>query len=413
MAPLRAEAHVHPLDGPDADVRIWIDAREVRFNIIMNLAFVDEVVDAPREDETALHPLEYEGVREALLELYRAVNRVEIDGVEVAPLDGGFEVDQGDPSLLPLFPKMGTKALIKVRLVLGYPVKSAPQSISMLWGVYPPDLVLAAPGETPSLEIRAQLMSAGRDAIITFTDAEPEYIWHASDESEAERFLPVPAPVGRERVNVPVIALGCAVLFALLLASWPIARRTARARRLARRSSLLLACGTLVGLLGPRIEIEDPLGARVVLPDAQRAEEIFRPLHANIYRAFDYRSEDEIYDALARSVHGDLLDGLYREVYTSLIMQDQGGAVSRVQGVRLLASEVEEIGLLPPAQAPGFRLRARWQVDGTVFHWGHSHSRTNEYLALYTVVEGEAGWRISGCKVLEQQRVETAPGTGM
>jgi len=108
-------------------------------------------------------------------------------------------------------------------------------------------------------------------------------------------------------------------------------------------------------------------------------------------------------------VHGDLLDRLYNEIYRSLIMQEEGGAVSRVQAVNPLETEIESIGLLPPDGAPGFAVVTRWQVEGAVFHWGHSHFRTNEYQARYGVIATDAGWRIADSQVLEQRRVDASP----
>ena len=81
------------------------------------------------------------------------------------------------------------------------------------------------------------------------------------------------------------------------------------------------------------------------MPAVAAAETIFTPLPRDIYRAFDYVEEGEIYDALARSVQGDLLDELYQQVYRSLIMHEEGGAVSRVQAVRSVATTVESVGL--------------------------------------------------------------------
>ena len=85
-------------------------------------------------------------------------------------------------------------------------------------------------------------------------------------------------------------------------------------------------------------------------------------------------------------------------------MQEEGGAVSRVTAVRMSESDIEHIGIV--GDRPGFQVRARWQVDGSVFHWGHSHHRTNEYQARYSVVETGGGWRISGSETLEQKQLE-------
>ena len=51
----------------------------------------------------------------------------------------------------------------------------------------------------------------------------------------------------------------------------------------------------------------------------------------NIYGAFDAASEDEIYDLLATSVDTALLDELYGEIYESLILRSEGGAVCRIE----------------------------------------------------------------------------------
>lgn len=155
------------------------------------------------------------------------------------------------------------------------------------------------------------------------------------------------------------------------------------------------------------IEIQDPFGVGDALPSETEAVEIFAPLHANIYRAFDYTEREQIYDALAESVDGELLEALYSEIFRSLIMQDEGGAVSRVQAVTPLETEITSIGYLPPENTqPSFTLRARWRVEGLVYHWGHSHTRLNEYAAEYTVISTADGWRIGASRVTEQFRVE-------
>ena len=123
----------------------------------------------------------------------------------------------------------------------------------------------------------------------------------------------------------------------------------------------------------------------------------------NIYRGFDYASESDIYDALARSVAGDLLTDLYLKVKRGLVVQEQGGAVARVQEVKVTASE-------PAAEHPdvGFAQRVTWQVTGTVEHWGHIHTRTNEYTADIGVAPRDDAWKIVSMKVVKQSHVRSA-----
>jgi hypothetical protein len=149
-----------------------------------------------------------------------------------------------------------------------------------------------------------------------------------------------------------------------------------------------------------------PGEARVALPAEPEARALFESLHRNIYRAFDYRDEGQVYDALARSLAPELIDPVYGEVYRSLRMQLEQDEVAacQIRAVRILEGTVE----LPPAPAePAFDVVARWEVIGTVRHWGHGHWRTNRYSARYRVRWAPAdGWRIGAVEILGQERVD-------
>jgi hypothetical protein len=403
---VKPESGLHPQDGPDVDVRIGIEEERVRVTLILNLAFTDEIVDAVREQEFYLHPVEYEMLHEELWEYFHEKLVIAIDGVDVVPVDAGFEVQDADPTLLPLFPLFGAKALIKARLVLDYPVKAPPQSVNITWPAFPPDYVVAAPDseEIPPVVVTARLFAGGVSTIVIFEETEPEYTWHASVDTYEDRFLAVPEPASGGGNSIPVLSL---LLAAGVAGTGVFCFGTRAGQRFRRRWVYaaplgLVAAALLTGVA--RIDL-----SRSQLPSEPEALAIFQPLHANIYRAFDYTDESDVYDALAQSVHGDLLDRLYNEIYRSLIMQEEGGAVARVQSVTPLETELESLGLLPPDDTPGFSVVMRWQVAGAVFHWGHSHHRTNEYQARYNVLATDTGWRIADSQILEQLRVDAEP----
>ena len=126
---------------------------------------------------------------------------------------------------------------------------------------------------------------------------------------------------------------------------------------------------------------------------------IAETLLKNIYRAFDYRDEKVIYDALARSVEGELLAETYLKIHAGLLMQEQGGAVSQVQSVLISESTIGD-------SQPGFyTANVKWRVTGTVEHWGHIHTRVNAYEALLRIRRGEEAWKITGLEVGKQERV--------
>ena len=395
-----SERALDPKDGPDVDLRIAVEDDEVRFQIITNLAFIDATTDAYREDPSTLHPSEAPATMDALVDLFRAEVEVKVDGTEVAPLppdeERDFEYDQGDPSLVPHFVEFGARAVARTRLTLRYPCKSPPKRVSIVWGVYPDNPTLAdEDGVAPPIELLCRLAAGGVDRIVRFQQEEPQFIWHRDAEANGARMAPVPAL--REQDAPPFPGVAAALLAAAGLAFLAGPRR---ARRVATGPLLLLATAFLAVQLA---------GRGVDLPDEAEAVAVFEPLHANIYRAFDYTDESDVYDALARSVDGPLLERLYDEVYRSLVLQEAGGAVSRVSEVRHQDLVVEEIGVVGDLDLPGFVVDARWQVDGAVYHWGHAHTRTNEYRARYTVHAAEAGWRIAGSEVLEQRRIDAAP----
>jgi hypothetical protein len=123
----------------------------------------------------------------------------------------------------------------------------------------------------------------------------------------------------------------------------------------------------------------------------------------NVYRAFDYHTESDIYDALARSVQGDLLADLYLKIKQGLIMQEQGGAVAHVQEVNVVHTEPAE-----GKSKDGFTERVTWQVEGTVEHWGHIHMRVNEYSAELEIEPAGGFWKITAMNVSRQSQVKSA-----
>ncbi len=138
---------------------------------------------------------------------------------------------------------------------------------------------------------------------------------------------------------------------------------------------------------------------RATDPDDRGRASIAETLLKNIYRAFDYRDEKVIYDALARSVQGELLADTYLSIHGGLLMQEQGGAVARVQLVEPLETRISH------AQSGAYTAQVKWQVTGTVEHWGHIHTRVNAYEAVLRISRAGGSWKITGLEPGKQERV--------
>lgn len=410
LASSRATDRLHPMDGPDVDCRIRIDEDAVRFQVTMNLAYVDAIVDVGRELEDTVHALELPGLEEALFEHYVETNAVTIDGVEVTPVrpdEDAFAFSPADPTLIALFPRFGARALAKVRLELEYRALGKPTEVTMRWGSYPPNETYVDPeGNAPPVEINAQLRASGVDELIVFREPEPSVTWSGTLVSPDERFEVVPDGLAAPTWDLPVPSLLLVLLSFALLALGLFGGSEGRRGRL-RLGFVGLLAAVLLEPLG-HARVPDLLAQDAGLPDEEVAVQVFRPLHANIYRAFDYEEEGEVYDALARSVEGPLLGELYAQIYASLVQEEAGGAVSRVRTVDLQQADVLAVERDAEGR-PSFSLDATWRIEGVVFHWGHAHVRWNEYRATYGVHRSDSGWRIGACEVSMERRVDALP----
>ena len=82
-------------------------------------------------------------------------------------------------------------------------------------------------------------------------------------------------------------------------------------------------------------------------------------------------------------------------------MQEQGGAVARVKKVN-----VTKITPVPAASTQSIAVDCTWRVAGTVEHWGHIHTRENEYSArIHVATALPARGRITHFEVTDEKRV--------
>ena len=396
---------VHPQDGPHVDVRIKVLSNMVIIRLEMNLVFLDYALDFPREFEDRVSGMEFEELEGLLADFFSEKHHVLIDGIRVRPSLERLRINDPDLSLLPLFPVSGEKGLRKIRFDLEYPVKQPPTFIDFEWETFPPDILTDAE-DPPPLSIAAEIEAEGTRKPLVFSVAEPTFVWYAMGEDGGVRLLAVPESLAREVVKIPVGPLALVLVGVVLLLVGVLMARSKN-----KRSPLLVVTGVdAVLLIAALVMAFRGVGniqfeSKNSLPKAEQAEAIFRPLHANIYRAFDYVDESDIYDALAQSASGDFLDSLYRTIYSGLIMEEEDGAVARIAKVIPLNIEVESIGRSEQGE-PTFAVRCLWRVDGVVSHWGHAHARSNEYQARWFVRDGDEGWRISGADILRQDRVD-------
>jgi hypothetical protein len=275
-----------------------------------------------------------------------------------------------------------------------YGMKSVPKAIELQWSEFrgeDPNWPLMQVDATFEYEVDLQLLVfTPEGSVVTWLQPELPPIPEPADLA-----VGVVPPLAVPWASLTALVVGLAALVAGLRGAFPLRRGWPAV-------AATFAAAVPLSLLPPA-EWRAPWQPAFVMPDEDHARYLFESLHLNVYRAFDYDTESDIYDALAQSVEAGLLDQVYDEVYRGLIMAEEGGLLSRVRGVEMLESEVT---LPEPADEPRFEVACRWRVKGSVEHWGHRHLRTNEYRARYTVRgEGER-WRLASVEVTDLGRID-------
>jgi hypothetical protein len=133
--------------------------------------------------------------------------------------------------------------------------------------------------------------------------------------------------------------------------------------------------------------------------DEPRARSVVSGLLHNVYRAFDFRKEEDIYDVLVQSVEGELLQQIYLDTRKGLELANQGGARAKVKQIELSDLDAK------PGDNGGFIADATWTVAGSVGHWGHVHERVNRYRGLLTIEPLDGAWKLVAAEVLEEERI--------
>ena len=397
----------HPQDGPHVDLKVVVEETRVVVRVEMNLVFLDAMVELEREDPARISAEEWAEVPFVLEDHFLNQEVVRINGDRVVPELEALQINDPDLRLLPLFPVSGERGLRKIRFELVYPAEAPPiDRVEFVWLTYPPDILKDLP-DPPPIAIAAEVVADGLRIPFVISADEPGYNWYRRDGDLEARLSPVPTPPTPRETVRPALAIGLLILGLACVPAWLIFDRSRRrigwwiAIEAAVFGAAAMAFVLGVGTYAVHESVSPPT--------ADQAEAVFRPLHQNIYRAFDYEEETKIYEALERAADAEFVDLLYRTIFRGLVMEEEGGAVARIARVRPLDIEVLEIGVEPAedgSEWPAFRVRCRWQVDGVVSHWGHAHARTNEYDAIWSIAERPGGWRMTGAEVVSQDRVE-------
>jgi len=361
---------------------IYVEPFEVRKEIIVRPADIQRRYDLGLEGVETITPPMQDQVKQGIVKYLEQYFQLSIDGQAVeATIDrvnflarslrSSVVVDGQDIPLLP-----STVGVIYV-----VPTEGLPHEVEMEWDLFTE---------------RMQLIPAS-----TVDQAGPLPVFLDPDFNilRWENFLKFPelptlTDIRRPPSAVQILSRWGQWVFGAVaaLALFMVFRTFQEQRKLQTGAAVVLLAAT--ALTGWSMKTWDD----VRLNDA-RLKELAGGLLHNIYRAFDYRGEEQIYDVLAHSVTGNLLNDVYLEVRKGLELANQGGAQVKVKNIEML--EARQVG----ENDDGFLVEARWNVAGSVGHWGHIHQRTNSYHATLTLQDIDGVWKLTGLDILEEERL--------
>ena len=357
---------------------IYVEPFEVRKEIIVRPADMQRYIDLGLDGTSTIPAERHDEIKAKVVDFLDAHFPVKIDGEPVKgnidrvnflrrTLRSSVVVDNQDLDLL-----SATIGIIYV-----FPTQGLPQSVEMEWDLFN--------DKTPSIPA-ATVDQAGPLPVILLPDFST-LRWE-----NFLRFPEIPTLADLEKPPTSLQRIAGWARWPLLVASGLLALLIFS--RLAKRGlprPLTAACLSLLALTFllfyqyRQVELTD-----------ERLEQLVGDLLHNVYRAFDYRGEEVIYDALENSVSGELLTELYLETQRSLELENQGGA-----RVKVKTTEIYEAQLV---QREGNRLTiaSAWNVSGSVGHWGHVHQRSNGYRANLEIDEIDGVWKLTGLEILEE-----------
>ena len=164
------------------------------------------------------------------------------------------------------------------------------------------------------------------------------------------------------------------------------------------RLAVIILLGAAL-VLYPFVRVDAPDFISSNIPSEQASSKALNQLLTNIYSAFDYQTEEAVYDQLAISATGDQLVDIYLEHQSAMELEDRGGARASVDRVEIM--KIQGI----TTRSEGVMIDASWIVSGSVSHFGHIHYRKNLYNASVFIQTQEGNWKISGIEVKEKERI--------
>jgi len=379
---------------------LYVEPYEVRHEILTRVKDLESWMDLGLRGDQYIEIDELGPLQQRIGEFLLGRNPVHVDGVALKPiLDRANYVQVGLTGIQLLEkPERLEIASAIVGVIITYITDGMPQKVTVDWELFTNQIQrVPATATDPAGPLPTYLTPD--DNVHTWINYLKNF------ELPTVGTVAVAGSLGELRI--PWVSVICGLL-ALPLALWSVRRRR-------KGGSIVLPVtgfATLVFASAAaypvaRITVAKPMLMAGQL-EPEQAQELLQVLLKNVYRAFDFREEEDVYDKLAISVSGALLADVYLQNRRSFAVRQAGGAQAKIKSVEIQEAVAERLDDRPLAYA----IEAKWTAQGTVGHWGHVHTRRNRYDAVVTVEAIDRIWKITDLEVLEEQRIDPTPVPG-
>ena len=374
---------------------LYIEPYEVRHEILARVKDLAAWIDLGLRGNDFIEANENEPLKQLVGEFFLKRDQTLIDGKQLRPiLDRvSFVKYSTTASTFVVQPEQLPINTAMVGVIITYLTGGLPQQVTNEWDLWSnhiqkvPTSAIDPVGGLPSYV-------TPDDNVLTWTNFLKKYVVPTVAKIEVDESLTT--------MKIPLASVLC------LLALLPLGLQIKK-RRKNGGSSIGLHIGLAVVLIAGSVVLYPFLKVAVAKPAVLapkmtdgKAVTVLNSLLKNIYRSFDFREEEDVYDRLATSVQGNLLSEIYLQNRKSMVVTQAGGARARVKEVEILDVNVNNLDDSPL----GLLFHAKWTAMGTVGHWGHIHMRKNQYDANITVEPVDGAWKITGLELLEEKRID-------
>ena len=373
---------------------LYVEPYEVRHEILTRVKDLSEWMDLGLRGERYIEIDELEPLKQRIGEFLLQKNPVTVDGEPLKPIldrTNYVKVGLGGIRILDVPERLEIASAI-VGVIISYSTDGLPQQVKVDWELFTEQIQrVPATATDPAGPLPGFLTPD--DNVHTWTNYLKNY------QLPTVRQLEVAGSLGEWRI--PVVSLLC--LAGLLgVGGWALSnRRKHKPLRLPLALGALCLTGAAVAYPFAQLTMSRPALIAGDLND-ERATALLQTLLKNVYRAFDFRDEEDVYDKLALSVSGNLLTDIYLQNRRSMAIQQAGGAQAKIKEVAVESARAERVG----ADGLAYALHGTWTALGSVGHWGHIHQRKNRCEAVVTVAAQDGVWKIVGLEIRDEQRID-------